>query len=209
VTAACAVVVGGILYSVTTLLGPLELHGAGMSAGAIGMVFSGAATLYFAASLVTSAAGRRLVTVSATVTICVLGALSLAPAGLSAAPLVVIGVLCAAAASRSALWTVIYPLGEAGAVRAGVGLGVVFGLLNAASAITTFATPLMAGIFADSFGRRATFELAVVACVGIFALWWAYQRAHASGRIAGDGTMTPAGLVQGCEAAARVPTFSK
>ncbi len=176
VTAVVAVIVASICYSVTALLGPLELERAGMSESTIGLAFSLGAVLYFLASSFTALAGRRAVTVGAAVVAAVACAAALAPGGISVAPVVIIGVLCLGSAARGVVWTVTYPLAERGAERAGAGVGVVLGLLNGTSAAMTVLTPLVAGTLADSVGGRNTFELAAVACLAVLGAWWLFVR---------------------------------
>ncbi|MGH9304701.1 MAG: MFS transporter, partial [Acidimicrobiales bacterium] len=174
VTSIAAVVIAGILYSVTTLFDPLELHRDGWSSGAIGAMFSVGAILYVVGALSASAIGKRLVTIVGAVTLGLLGAATLLPGGLSIAPVAVVGVLLASSAVRSALWSVAYPLGESGAEVSGAGIGVVLGILNGVSAATSMVAPLAAGTMADSFGLKGAFDLSVVACIGILGCWWLY-----------------------------------
>jgi len=179
--AAMAVVIAGASSALVTLLGPLELHQSGASESSIGIVFSAAAAVFICGSAVTKRAGLRVVRLKTVLGAGVVLALVMSPATASTAPLFVVVMLCATAAVRSVLWSVGYPLGASGANRAGVGLGVVMGMLNLVWALSTVVSPLVAGAFVGPLGARATTAIAqVVLGTGLAVGWLAfYVRAPA------------------------------
>lgn len=174
--AGVAVALAGASAALVTLLGPLELHDSGLSAGAIGVVFSMAAALFIIGSALTKHAGARVVRLRTVLVAGLVLAALFTPGSASTAPFFVILVLCATAAARSVLWAVAYPLGADGAHRAGAGLGVVMGLLNLVWAIASVLSPLVAGVLVGTLGARATFAVAEVFIGGLLAAVWAAFR---------------------------------
>jgi predicted MFS family arabinose efflux permease len=170
--AAMAVVIAGASSALVTLLGPLELHESGASESSIGIVFSVAAAVFICGSAVTRRAGLRVVRLKTVLGAGVVLALVMSPATVSATPLFVVMMLCATAAVRSVLWSVGYPLGASGANRAGVGLGVVMGMLNLVWALSTVVSPLVAGAFVGPLGARATTAIAQVVLGTALAVGW-------------------------------------
>ncbi len=169
ISATAAIVVAGMSTGVAYLLAPEELHAAGRSAGAIGLAFSAAGVLYVIGSVITALTGRRAVRQSIAFAGMLAVALAISPAALSAAPVAVIGMLCATAAARSVVWTVSYPLGAAGAARTGAGFGVVMGLLNGVWAVTAVVIPLVAGAVAERLSAPSVFGLAELSCLAVLA----------------------------------------
>lgn len=174
--AAMAVIIAGASSALVTLLGPLELHQSGASESSAGIVFSAAAAVFICGSAVTKRAGLRVVRLKTVLAAAVVLALVMSPATASAAPLFVVVMLCATAAVRSVLWSVGYPLGASGAARAGVGLGVVMGMLNLVWALSSVVSPLVAGAFVGPLGTRATTAIAqVVVGTGLAVGWLAFH----------------------------------
>jgi len=167
--AAAAVVTAGLSTGACALLVPARLHAAGASAGQIGLYFAVAGILFAAGSALTTAAGRRAVSVP------VIGGGMLAVTAalflgvLSTGPLALLVTLCAGTAARSVLWTVSYPLAAGAAARRGIGLGMAVGLLNGIWAATAVLGPLGAGLADQHLGARAAFGLAGVACAAALA----------------------------------------
>ena len=174
--AAIAVVIASASSALVTLLGPLELHTSGASESSIGIVFSVAAAVFICASAVTKKAGPRVVRLKTVLGAGVVLALVMSPATTSAAPLFVIVMLCATAAVRAVLWSVGYPLGASGANRAGVGLGVVMGMLNLVWALCNVVSPLVAGAFVGPLGARGTTAIAqILLGTGLAVGWLAFH----------------------------------
>ena len=177
------VVVAGIVYGMTSLLAPLELHAGGMSTGEIGAAFAVVSVIYVLASIGAVSAGRRIVRVPVALFAALLAMAGLVLGGLSTAPLVVIALLVASFSGRAVIWTVAYPLGSDGARRAGIGVGVVLGLVNAVSALVNFLVPLAAGTMAGSVGYRGAFDFAVLGCLAVFGIFSLHVRTREQYRV--------------------------
>jgi MFS family permease len=187
--AAAAVVTAGLSTGACALLVPAQLHLAGASSGQIGLAFAAAGMLFAAGSALTTAAGRRAVNLPVTCAAMLALTAGLTLGVLSAAPLVLIVMLCAVTAARSVLWTVSYPLAAEAAGRRGIGLGASVGLLNGVWAATAVLGPLGAGLAAQHLGGRAAFGLTEAACAAALALTVAAAgrprlRARVPGRLA-------------------------
>jgi MFS family permease len=170
ISAGAAIVVAGVTTGVAALLVPARLHAAGASSGQIGLVFSVAGVLFVIGSTLTAVAGDRAVRVPVAFAGMLILALAVSPAALSSAPAAIVGMLCAATATRSVLWTVAYPLGATGAERSGAGLGVVMGLLNGVWAVTALLSPLVAGLATEHLSARVVFGLTEALCVTVLAV---------------------------------------
>jgi predicted MFS family arabinose efflux permease len=196
ISAAAAIVVAGVTTGVVALLVPARLHAAGASSGQIGLVFSVAGGLFVIGSTLIAAVGDRAVRLPVAFAAMLVVALAMSPASLSTAPAALIGMLCAATATRSVLWTVAYPLGAAGAERSGAGLGVVMGLLNGVWAVTALLGPLLAGLAIDHLGSRAIFGLTEAACIAVLAAAVAvtWRPRHAGQSVPGCATRLGAGI---------------
>jgi MFS family permease len=168
--AAAAVVTAGLSTGACALLVPAQLHLAGAASGQIGLAFAAAGILFAAGSALTTAAGRRAVTLPVTCAGMLALTAALALGVLSTAPVILIVMLCAATAARSVLWTVSYPLAAEAAGRRGIGLGATVGLLNGIWAATAVLGPLGAGLAAQHLGGRAAFGLTEAVCAAALAV---------------------------------------
>src|SRR5271169_852515 len=168
--AAAAVVTAGLSTGACALLVPAQLHLAGASSGQIGLVFAAAGILFAAGSALTTAAGRRAVTLPVICAGMLVLTAALSLGVLSTASLALIVMLCVATAARSVLWTVSYPLAATAAERRGIGLGAAVGLLNGIWAATAVLGPLGAGLAAEHLGGRAAFGLTEAACAAALAV---------------------------------------
>jgi MFS family permease len=170
VGAVAAVVIAGLSTGACSLLVPAQLHAAGASSAQIGLVFAAAGILFAAGSALTTAAGRRAVTlpVACGGMLALTAALGLGV--LSTASLALIVMLCLTTASRSVLWTVSYPLAASAAGGRGVGLGAAVGLLNAVWAASAVLGPLGAGVAAEHLGGRVAFALTGAGCAAALAV---------------------------------------
>lgn len=169
ILAGAGVVIAALTSGVCSLLIPTVLHNHGGSSATIGLAFSAAGVLFVVGSLVTTWFGARAVRLAVGVLALLALVASLAPAAVSLAPVAVVVALCASSGSRAVTWTVSYPLGAAGALRSGSGVGVVIGLLNGVWAATAVATPLVAGVAAEHLSTRLVFALAEMACLVVLA----------------------------------------
>ena len=168
--AAAAVVTAGLSTGACALLVPAQLHLTGASSGQIGLVFAAAGILFAAGSALTTAAGRRAVTLPVICAGMLVLTAALSLGVLSTASLALIVMLCVATGARSVLWTVSYPLAATAAERRGIGLGAAVGLLNGIWAATAVLGPLGAGLAAEHLGGRAAFGLTEAACAAALAV---------------------------------------
>ncbi|HET9102512.1 MAG TPA: MFS transporter [Solirubrobacteraceae bacterium] len=186
VNGALVLAIVGAVGGITQLLVPLELHHAGFSAAAIGVAFSVAALVYIAVSALAVRGGHRLTTPRAAAITGVLLAAALLPAGFSVAPVVVIGMLMLSTVPRAVASTVSYPLATGAAALAGLGDGVVIGLLNVTWALGLVLAPLIAGPVDQAFGPTTAYLVCAVPAAAA-ALWLLLRpAARARARAAAD-----------------------
>jgi predicted MFS family arabinose efflux permease len=170
VNGACVLAIAGTVGGVTQLLVPLELHQAGFTASATGVVFSASAVLYIAVSATVVRMGQRVTPLRATALAGLALALSLLPAALSTSTLVLIGVLVISTVPRAVASTIAYPLATDAAALAGLGDGVVIGLLNGTWAMGLVLAPLLAGSVVQALGPQMAFLIILVP--GMLASVW-------------------------------------
>jgi predicted MFS family arabinose efflux permease len=169
-TSAAVLAISGAVGGVTQLLVPLGLHRAGFSASATGLAFSAAAGVYIVISALVVRLGRRATTVRAATLAAFALALSLLPGTFEAGAGALIGMLLLSTAPRAVVSTVSYPLAtESGAV-AGLGDGLVIGLLNGTWAAGLVLAPLLAGALDQAAGPTAAYLVAIVPGA-LGALW--------------------------------------
>jgi MFS transporter, DHA1 family, solute carrier family 18 (vesicular amine transporter), member 1/2 len=177
--AAGGLAISGAVGGATQLLGPLGLHRAGASAGAIGLIFSASALIYLLVSAVVVATGRRAISTRVNA-IAALGiAATLIPAVLSGSAAALTCVLLLMTIPRATVGTISYPL----AAGAGVSRGVAIGLVNAAWASGLVATPLLAGVLSPELGTRGVFTVILaITLAGAAALIAVQLRGPRAGR---------------------------
>jgi len=168
--AAVALAVVGAVGGVTQLLVPLDLHHAGVSTAATGLVFSLAAAFYVLVSGGVTRAGGRFLTVGALAAATLALSLGLLPATFDATPIVLVLVLFISTAPRAMISTVAFPLATAAAAEDALAGGTVIGLLNASWAIGIVVAPVLAGVLAGAIGPGAGYLAAVVPGVTV-AIW--------------------------------------
>lgn len=155
---AVALMLSGLASGTANLLGPIELHAAGVSAQSIGLVFSVAAGMYIVASVFVVRFSARLITVSALGATLVAMTAALAPATLSVSVAAVTATLLAQAPLRAALTTISYPLSAAVGERT-FGTGLAIGVLNGSWATAGVIGPTIAGTLAQLATPRLAFAL--------------------------------------------------
>ncbi|MEA2146574.1 MAG: Major Facilitator Superfamily [Solirubrobacteraceae bacterium] len=171
---AVGLAVVGAVGGVTQLLVPLDLHRAGVSTAATGLVFSAAASFYVLVSGTVARRGARLVTIGATAVAALVMSLSLLPASLTSAPIVLVAVLFISTPPRAMISTVTYPLATGSAVAAELSGGAVIGFLNGAWAIGLVLAPMLAGALQGAAGLGAGYLAAAIP--GALAAAWLLSR---------------------------------
>jgi predicted MFS family arabinose efflux permease len=167
---AAVITISGSVGGITQLLVPLQLHAAGFSASATGLVFSSAAGVYIVASALVVRLGRRATTVRWAALAGLLLALGLLPATLAPGAGAVIAALLVSTAPRAAVSTVSYPLATASAARGGLADGLVVGFLNGTWAAGLVLAPLLAGAVDQAAGPSTAYLVAIVPGA-LGALW--------------------------------------
>jgi MFS family permease len=174
------IVLIGLVGGGVNLLVPRQLKENGVSAGEIGLVFSAASAIYTAASAIVARLGSRAVSLR-------VGAGAALLTGLTVVLVLVSGSTLAAVAFvllRAPFWatmdTIIYPLGAAGAHRAGVGRGSVLGLITLGWASASTLGPLVAGAITDALGDTAAYAVMICLCAGCGVWLWRMDRRSGS-----------------------------
>jgi predicted MFS family arabinose efflux permease len=172
---AVALAVVGAVNGVTQLLVPLQLHRAGVSTAATGVVFSIAAIVYVIASgTVTRTA--RLFTIGVVSAATLVLSAALLPATVSATPMVIVGVLFIATVPRAVIGTIVFPLATRDAGQAGIARGSVIGLLNSTWAVGLVLAPLGADLLSGHGSPGAGYLAAAIP--GLMAAFWLISRRH-------------------------------
>ncbi len=179
------IAVVGVTFASVQLLVPLELAENGLSAGAIGLLFSAAAAVWIVASGVFARLGDRVVTlrVAGLGTLVYAVILLIPTAALTTAALA--GFLLLRQVVNAPLSTLCYPLAERGGRAVGIGGGTVLGIMNVSWGVATVAGPLLGGALADLVGVQATFGALAAVCL-LAGLWLLLGPARTHGRLAPD-----------------------
>jgi predicted MFS family arabinose efflux permease len=160
----------GLVTTTVPLLVSLQLAENGLSAGAIGTVFSLGACVWIVASTLAAKTGERVMRMSvAGGGILLLGSVLLLPAA-SAATAVLVAFVLLRALFHAPLSALSYPLGAAGARLAGIGGGAVIGLMNLAWAISASIAPVAGGAIAEAKGEPTAYACMSASCV-VVAFW--------------------------------------
>jgi predicted MFS family arabinose efflux permease len=168
---AAGLAISGAVAGTTQLLGPLELHRHGASAGTIGLIFSAVAVVYITTSAFVVRAGARAMKLRVNAAAALAIGIALSPTIASSSSVAVVCTLVATTIPRSVVGTLSYPLATLPAERAQVGSGTAIGLVNAAWAAGLVTAPLLAGAVSSASGPRTAFlVIAVIAFAGALAL---------------------------------------
>lgn len=157
----------GIVASAVNLLVPLRLGENGLSASTIGLAFSGAACVFTILSAALARLGSRAVSAKAAgAAVLFLGGALVLPI-VSMSTLALVSFVLLRTPAFAVLFTIVYPLGAAGAHRAGIGRGAVMAFLNVAWGGATLVGPLAGGALAQAFGERFTYALLAGSCFAV------------------------------------------
>lgn len=161
----------GLVGGGVNLLVPLELKANGVSASAIGLLFSAASAIYTLVSGIVARLGSRAATLRVA-GLAVLGtACSLVLVAVSGSTYVAIAFVLLRAPFWATMDTLIYPLVAAGAHRSRLSRASVMGLVMLGWGITSTVGPPLAGAIADAAGARAAFGVFVIIS-GAVAVWF-------------------------------------
>jgi DHA1 family solute carrier family 18 vesicular amine transporter 1/2 len=158
--------VGGTLQ----VLMPLHLGDHGVSQTTLGWLYALGALLGSAAIVTTGRLGDRLgrlpIARVDSLVLCAAVCTLLAPLGTAAFATMLVAIV----PIMSVLYGVGYPLGADGADRAGLGHGLVMGLVNLVWGTGAMIGPVMGAAVASRAGDRAAYALLAVLCLTAFAL---------------------------------------
>jgi hypothetical protein len=177
----------GMVASGLNLLVPLALHDSGWTTPAIGAVFTVASALFIVTSTGFARAGERVVGLGVPAVVLASTAAALVLTADGALVTTLAGLLLLRGPLLAGLYTLTYPIGLAGAARAGVGSGAVSGVINSAYAATTVVTPLLAGAATEAYGFAVPY-LALSALAGLLAAGLGRDRRRARAGAAWDVT---------------------
>lgn len=178
---------GGLIGSMVNLLVPLQLHQNGVSTASIGLLFGVAAAVFIACSAVTARFGERAARndVAAIVSLMAAAVMVLPAVAASSAALVVF--LVVRAPVMALMFTITFPIGVAGARRAGITVAAVAALINIVWSASVLAGPLLAGLIAETVGNQLAFVLLSVASLGS-AVWIAAGNRREAAMVACDAS---------------------
>lgn len=169
--------VGVFGENVAGTLVPLRLDHNGLSASAIGGILSAGAGLWVIVSGLMTRYSRRVTTMPFAIvaTLGLAGSMALLASshstGVAATGIVLRTALLAA------MYCVAYPFAGMGAVRAGVGPGAIFALMQLGAGSVNAIGPLVAGKIGESLGDAWAYGLSSGAAVAVAGLLWrAYRR---------------------------------
>jgi predicted MFS family arabinose efflux permease len=164
------VLVASSASSAIYLLVPLQLHDDGLSARGIGAAFSIGALVFIGTSvLVGRLAARAVRIVVGGVSVGLLAAVLLLPVVSATVPSLV-SLLVLRSPLFAILFGISFPLAAWGAEQAGIGKGVVLGMLNGVWALANVIGPIAGGALAQLAGRSSVYLVLVAACAAA-ALW--------------------------------------
>jgi predicted MFS family arabinose efflux permease len=172
------VLVASSASSAIYLLVPLQLHDDGLSARGIGAAFSIAALVFIGTSMVVGRLAARAVRiVVGGVCVGLLAAVLLLPVVSATVPSLV-SLLVLRSPLFAILFGISFPLAAWGAEQAGIGKGVVLGMLNGVWALANVIGPIAGGALAELAGRSSVYLVLVAACA-VAAVWLVPRRRSA------------------------------
>jgi predicted MFS family arabinose efflux permease len=164
------VLIASCVSSAIYLLVPLQLHDDGVSARGIGAAFSVGALVFVVTSYLVGRLGARAVRlVVGGVASALLSLVLLLPVASATVPSLV-SLLVLRSPIFAVLFGISFPLAAWGAEQAGIGKGVVLGMLNGVWAASNVIGPIAGGALAQLAGRSSVYVVLTVASV-VAALW--------------------------------------
>lgn len=146
------------------LLVPLYLAAHGVSRSGIGIVYTVAALLGTAATLVSGRLGDRIGRLTLAAAASVLLAATAVGLALSGGRVAVIAITVAGSGVMAVLYAVGYPLGADGADRAGLGHGVVLGVINLVWGVGAVVGPVAGSALSQATGDRVAYAVLALLC---------------------------------------------
>jgi MFS family permease len=172
------VLIASCVSSAIYLLVPLQLHDDGISARGIGAAFSLGAVVFVLTSYLIGRLGARVVRlVVGGAASAVLALVLLLPVASATVPSLV-SLLVLRSPVFAVLFGISFPLAAWGADKAGIGKGVVLGMLNGVWAAANVIGPIAGGALAQIAGRSAVYLVLMV--ISIVAAFWLVPRRRAA-----------------------------
>jgi predicted MFS family arabinose efflux permease len=173
------VLIASSVSSAIYLLVPLQLHDDGLSARGIGAAFSIGALVFVLTSYLVGRLGARAVRlVVGGVASALLAVVLLLPVVSATVPSLV-SLLVLRSPIFAVLFGISFPLAAWGAEQAGIGKGVVLGMLNGVWAAANVIGPLAGGALAQLAGRSSVY-LVLTALSVVAAIWLVPRRPRVS-----------------------------
>jgi MFS family permease len=169
------VLIASCVSSAIYLLVPLQLHDDGLSARGIGAAFSIGAIVFVLTSYLVGRLGDRAVRLVIGGVASALLALVLLLPVVSATVPSLVSLLVLRSPLFAVLFGISFPLAAWGAEQAGIGKGVVLGMLNGVWAAANVVGPIAGGAIAQLAGRSAVY-LVLTALSVVAALWLVPRR---------------------------------
>jgi MFS family permease len=146
------------------LLVPLHLAARGISRSGIGIVYTIAALVGTAATVASGRLGDRVGRLALASAASLLLAVAAAGLALSEGRVAVIAITIAGSGVMAVLYAVGYPLGADGADRAGLGHGVVLGVINLVWGVGAVVGPVAGSALSQAAGDRVSYALLAALC---------------------------------------------
>lgn len=172
--------IGVLGENISGTLVPLQLDDNGLSASAIGAVFSAGAAIFLAISIVmTRMAGKAMkLEVAAVATVVLAASMGVLAASGDTVPTTAGMILRTAV--LAAMYTFAFPFAAVGAARVGIGAGAVFGTMQLSAGISNAAGPLLAGKIGETVGDSWAYILVVVVALPTAAILWRMARTESA-----------------------------
>jgi MFS family permease len=151
--------VGGLIGSVVNLLVPLQLRANGVSTASIGLLFGVSAAVFITSSAATARFADRTSRNEVAAAVSLMAAVVVVLPAAAASTVALVAFLLVRAPIMALMFTITFPIGVAGAKRAGISVAAVAALINIVWSASVLAGPLLAGLIAQTVGNRLAFVM--------------------------------------------------
>jgi predicted MFS family arabinose efflux permease len=142
---------------------PLQLRANGVSTASIGLLFGVSAAVFIACSAVTARFADRASRNEVAAAVSLMAAVVVVLPAAAASTVALVAFLLVRAPIMALMFTITFPIGVAGAKRAGISVAAVAALINIVWSASVLAGPLLAGLIAQTVGNRLAFVMLSVA----------------------------------------------
>jgi MFS family permease len=151
--------VGGLIGSVVNLLVPLQLRANGVPTASIGLLFGASAAVFITSSAATARFADRTSRNEVAAAVSLMAAVVVVLPAAAASTVALVAFLLVRAPIMALMFTITFPIGVAGAKRAGISVAAVAALINIVWSASVLAGPLLAGLIAQTVGNRLAFVM--------------------------------------------------